>query len=67
MVIYHLQKKNNSKGIIDAKKVINIIQKKKDEDTELAFELSFKERDPIDKNIKSDVISSVKYWKKFLY
>ena len=60
-------KKNNSKGIIDAKKVINIIQKKKDEDTELAFELSFKERDPIDKNIKSDVISSVKYWKKFLY
>ena len=60
-------KKNNSKGIIDAKKVINIIKKKKDEDTELAFELSFKERDPIDKNIKSDVISSVKYWKKFLY
>ena len=64
MVIYHSQK-NNSKGIIDAKKIINIIQKK-DEDTELAFELSFKERDPIDKNVKRDVISSAKYWKKFL-
>tara|TARA_Y100000591_G_scaffold267219_1_gene241200 strand:+ start:930 stop:1841 length:912 start_codon:yes stop_codon:yes gene_type:complete len=60
-------KKNNSKGIVDAKKIIKIIQKKKNEDTELAFELSFKERDPIDKNVKNDVISSVKYWKKFLY
>ncbi len=59
-------KKNNLKGIVDAKKVINIIQHKKNEDTELAFELSFKERDPIDKNVKKDVITSVKYWKKFL-
>ena len=47
-------------------KKLSILFKKKDGDTELAFELSFKERDPIDKNLKKDVISSVKYWKKFL-
>ena len=59
-------KKNNLKGIVDAKKVINIIKKQENYNTELAFELSFKERDPIDKNVKKDVISSVKYWKKYL-
>jgi hypothetical protein len=59
-------KKNNVKGIIDAKKIINIINKKRNKETELAFELSFKERDPIDKNLKKDVIDSVKYWKKFI-
>ena len=59
-------KKNNLKGIIDAKKVLNIIKSKKKEQTELAFELSFKERDPIDKNLRQDVIDSVKYWKRYL-
>ena len=56
-------KKNNKNGIIDAKKVIDVINNKRNEETELAFELSFKERDPIDKNLKKDVIESVKYWK----
>ena len=59
-------KKNNLKGKVDAKKVVNILEKLGVYNTELAFELSFKERDPIDKNVKKDVISSVKYWKKFL-
>lgn len=59
-------KKNNNKGIIEAKKVLNIIKKYKTDDTELAFELSFKERDPIDKNMKKDVAESVKYWKKYI-
>jgi len=59
-------KKNNLKGIVNAKKVINIIEKQGNYNTELAFELSFKERDPIDKNVKKDVISSVKHWKKHL-
>ena len=59
-------KKNNSKGIVDAKKIINILKKNKINDTELAFELSFKERDPIDKKVKEDVIESVNYWKKYL-
>ena len=34
--------------------------------TELSLELSFKERDPIDKNLKKDVLESVIYWKKYL-
>ena len=51
---------------MDAKKIINILKKNKINDTELAFELSFKERDPIDKNVKEDVIESVNYWKKYL-
>jgi D-erythrulose 1-phosphate 3-epimerase len=59
-------KKNNLKGIIDAQKVLNIINNQKNNETELAFELSFKERDPIDKNLKRDVIDSVKYWQKYI-
>ena len=59
-------KKNNIKGIINAKKVLDIISRYKNDDTELAFELSFKERDPIDKNMKKDVIESVKYWKNYI-
>ena len=59
-------RKNNVKGIIEAKKVLNIIKKYKNDETELAFELSFKERDPIDKNMRNDVIDSVKYWKKYI-
>lgn len=59
-------KKNNQKGIVDAKKILSIIKKQKNYNIELAFELSFKERDPIDKNVKKDVNESVKYWKKYL-
>ena len=59
-------KKNNIKGIIDPKKVVKIINQERNDTTELAFELSFKERDPIDKNMRKDIINSIKYWKKFL-
>ena len=59
-------KKNNYKGLVDPKKVIKILKNERSESTELAFELSFKERDPIDKNMRRDIIESVKYWKKFL-
>tara|TARA_Y100000590_G_C15679872_1_gene999407 strand:+ start:412 stop:1332 length:921 start_codon:yes stop_codon:yes gene_type:complete len=59
-------KKNNVNGIIKASKVLKILKKKKVKDTELSFELSFKERDPIDKNLRKDVIESVLYWKKHL-
>ena len=34
---------------------------------ELAFELSFKERDPIDKNLKKNIFETVQYWKKFIH
>lgn len=59
-------KKNNKKGIIDPKKVLDILKKKNNDDAELSFELSFKERDPIDKDLKKEVIENVKYWKKFI-
>ena len=59
-------KKNNKKGIIDPKKVLDILKKKNNNDAELSFELSFKERDPIDKDLKKEVIENVKYWKKFI-
>ena len=59
-------KKNNVKGIIRASKVLQILKKSKINDTELSLELSFKERDPIDKNLKKDVLESVIYWKKHL-
>jgi sugar phosphate isomerase/epimerase len=59
-------KKNNLKGIIEAKKILEILKKNKINDTELSLELSFKERDPIDKNLKKDVLESVIYWKKYL-
>ena len=54
-------KKNNIKGIIDPKKVVKIINQERNDTTELAFELSFKERDPIDKNMRKDIINSIKY------
>ena len=59
-------KKNNEKGIIKASKVLQILKKNKINDIELSLELSFKERDPIDKNLKKDVLESVIYWKKYL-
>ncbi len=51
-------------GIIDRKKIFSIIDKKNLEKIEFALELSFKERDPIDKNLRADVKKSVEYWKK---
>ena len=54
------------KGIIKASKVLQILKRNKVNDTELSLELSFKERDPIDKNLRKDVKESVIYWKKYL-
>jgi len=59
-------KSNNAKGLIKAPKVLEMLNKDNMDDRELAFELSFKERDPIDKNLKKDVLASVNYWKKYL-
>jgi len=57
---------NNSKGLIRAPKVLKILRKDNNSDRELSLELSFKERDPIDKNLKNEVRHSVNYWKKHL-
>ncbi len=59
-------KKNNKDGIIKPKKILDILKNNNNSDTELAFELSFKERDPIDKNLKKNIFETVQYWKKFL-
>lgn len=59
-------KKNNEDGIIKPKKILDILEKNTINDIELSFELSFKERDPIDKNLKKNIFETVKYWKKFL-
>ena len=59
-------KKDNKDGIIKPKKILEILKKNNNSDTELAFELSFKERDPIDKNLKKNIFETVQYWKKFL-
>lgn len=59
-------KKNNLKGKINPQKILQIINQKRSQSTELAFELSFKERNPIDKNLKKQVVESVKYWKSYI-
>ncbi len=57
-------KKNNKSGIIDRKKFFSLIDKEYHSKIEFALELSFKERDPIDKNLRADVKKSIEYWKK---
>ena len=59
-------KKNNIKGIIKASKVLQILKKIKINDNEIKIELTFKEREPMDKNLRKDVRESVIYWKKYL-
>lgn len=57
---------NNIKGLIKASEVLQILKKNNVKDTELSLELSFKERDPVDKNLKKEVLESVNYWKRYL-
>jgi len=57
---------NNKKGIIDRNKVLKILEKKKSINNELVLELNFKERTLIEKNMKKEILSSVKYWKEVL-
>jgi len=63
---YPFLKKYNENGRVDAKKVINILKKKKIKDVDLILELNFKERNPIDKLVVEHLNESVVYWKKSL-
>jgi len=54
---------NNLNGLIKKENVLSFFDKKDIENIEFALELSFKERDPIDRNLKRDVKESVLYWK----
>ena len=56
-------KENNTIGLISKNKVLPYLENNGFEETELSLELSFKERDPIDKNFMIDVKKSVDYWK----
>ena len=56
-------KKNNKEGLINKKNVLSYFDKKDLNNIEFALELSFKERDPIDRDLKKNVKESVSYWK----
>tara|TARA_E500000331_G_scaffold192473_1_gene184976 strand:- start:494 stop:1393 length:900 start_codon:yes stop_codon:yes gene_type:complete len=59
-------KTNNKDGIIQPDKIIKILKNQKNYTAELAFELSFKEREPMDSNLKRELKQTIKYWKEFL-
>ncbi len=56
-------KEHNEKGIIHPKKIQNALKKNKVEDIDLVLELSFRERDPIDKLTIDTLKESVSFWK----
>jgi hypothetical protein len=58
--------KNNSKVIINNKKVIKILNYGNLNIQELSLELNFKERNTIEKNLKKEVLESVNYWKEVI-
>ena len=59
-------KKNNKRGIINRDKIIKILDKNKSINNELALELNFKERTLVEKNLKKEILTSVKYWKEVI-
>lgn len=58
--------KNNCKGIINNKKVINILNQGNLENQELSLELNFKERNAAENKLKKEVLDSINYWKKVI-
>ena len=47
-------------------KVLDILKKKRVYDVDLVLELSFKEREPWDSSIESDLIESSIFWQKYM-
>jgi len=58
--------KNNCIGIINNKKVINILNHGGPDIQELSLELNFKERNATEKKLKKEVLESVNYWKEVI-
>lgn len=58
--------KNNSKGIIDNVRVINILNQGNLDAHELSLELNFKERNAAEKKLKKEILESVNYWRKVI-
>ena len=59
-------KEYNKYGKIVPEKVLDILKKKRVYDVDLVLELSFKEREPWDSSIESDLIESSVFWQKYL-
>ena len=59
-------RKNNKLGNIQPKKILKILNECNISNMDLILELSFKERDPYDKNSIKDVKESINFWKKNL-
>ncbi len=57
-------KKYNKKGKIVPDKVINTLIQNGCKKADLILELSFRERNPIDKDALKNIKKSVEYWKK---
>ena len=60
-------KKFNKIGKIHPSKVIKTLRDNGCFETDLILELSFRERNPVDKNALEDIKKSIKFWKKILY
>ena len=59
-------KEYNKHGKIVPEKVLDILKKKRVYDVDLVLELSFKEREPWDSSIESDLIESSIFWQKYM-
>tara|TARA_Y100000741_G_scaffold68852_1_gene49944 strand:- start:839 stop:1267 length:429 start_codon:yes stop_codon:yes gene_type:complete len=56
--------KYNKKGNIFPNKVIDTLTKNGCQNADLILELSFRERNPVDKDALKNIAKSVKFWKK---
>ena len=59
-------KKFNKEGLIKPKKIISQLKKLSVEEVYLYLELSFREREPYDSNVISDLQESINFWKNDL-
>jgi len=53
---------NNAKGRIQPEKLIAALREGGGENNEICMELSFRERDPVDRRVVADLAESVAYW-----
>tara|TARA_Y100000816_G_scaffold279895_1_gene252660 strand:- start:6402 stop:7313 length:912 start_codon:yes stop_codon:yes gene_type:complete len=60
-------KKFNKLGKIHPNKVVNVLKDNGCFETDLILELSFRERNPVDKNALDDIKKSIRFWQKNKY
>lgn len=59
-------KENNAKGTIKADKVIEALEASGAKDVLLLFEFAFREREPFESRVVSDLKESVEYWREYV-